>query len=292
MRKSVCVNQIQIGSPAPMVVIAGPCVIEDYETTYAIASHLQALTRELEIPFIFKASFDKANRTSINSYRGPGLTKGLDILGRIKARLGISILSDVHEINQVQPASEVLDVIQIPAFLCRQTDFILAVARSQKAVNIKKGQFLAPWDVANIVEKIRSAGNQSLFITERGTLFGYNNLVVDMRAIAIMRATGFPLIFDATHSVQLPGGAGTSSGGQREYAPVLARAAIAAGADGVFLEVHPTPDKALCDGPNSLPFEGLAELFTQLKSIHKLVAESVRYDRQETDEAFRTTETN
>jgi 2-dehydro-3-deoxyphosphooctonate aldolase (KDO 8-P synthase) len=285
MRKSVCVNQIQIGSPESMVVIAGPCVIEDYETTYGIASHLQSLTRELEIPFIFKASFDKANRTSINSYRGPGLTKGLDILGRIKSKLGISILSDVHEIDQVQPASEVLDVIQIPAFLCRQTDFILAVAGSRKTVNIKKGQFLAPWDVANIVEKVRSAGNQSLFITERGTLFGYNNLVVDMRGIAIMRATGFPVIFDATHSVQLPGGAGASSGGQREYAPVLARAAMAAGADGVFFEVHPTPDKALCDGPNSLPFEGLRELFTQLKRIHRLVAESAGHHGQETHAA-------
>jgi 2-dehydro-3-deoxyphosphooctonate aldolase (KDO 8-P synthase) len=279
MRKLVSINEIQIGSTAPLVVIAGPCVIEDYETTFAIASYLKSLTRELGIPFIFKASFDKANRTSINSYRGPGLTNGLEILNRIKAELGISILSDVHEINQVQAASEVLDVIQIPAFLCRQTDFIVAVARSQKVVNIKKGQFLAPWDVANIVEKVRSAGNQALFITERGTLFGYNNLVVDFRGIAIMQATGFPVIFDATHSVQLPGGSGQCSGGQREYAPVLARAAVAAGADGVFLEVHPTPDKALCDGPNSLPLEGLRPLLTQLQAIHRIVAEKPIMDR-------------
>jgi 2-dehydro-3-deoxyphosphooctonate aldolase (KDO 8-P synthase) len=271
MQKHVRVNEIEIGPQSPLTVIAGPCVIEDYQTTFEIASHLKQLTDELELPFIFKASFDKANRTSINSFRGPGLDRGLEILSRIKAELALNILSDVHEIDQVEPAAQVLDVLQIPAFLCRQTDFILAVARSGKTVNIKKGQFLAPWDVANVVEKIRSAGNSSIFITERGTMFGYNNLVVDFRGIDIMQATGCPVIFDATHSVQLPGGGGHHSEGQRQYAPVLARAAAAAGADGVFLEVHPSPDKALCDGPNSLPLTVLADLLTQLKTIHQLV---------------------
>jgi 2-dehydro-3-deoxyphosphooctonate aldolase (KDO 8-P synthase) len=271
MRKSVRINEIHIGPPAPLVIIAGPCVIEDYDTTFHIASRLKTITQEMGLSFVFKASFDKANRTSINSFRGPGLEKGLSILARIKDQLGVSILSDVHEIDQVQAAAEVLDVIQIPAFLCRQTDFVLAVARSQKTVNIKKGQFLAPWDVTNVVEKIRSAGNEAIFITERGTMFGYNNLVVDFRGIHIMQATGFPVIFDATHSVQLPGGDGKSSGGQREYAPVLARAAAAAGADGIFLEVHPRPDQALCDGPNSLSLDVLPDLLKQLKAIHDVV---------------------
>lgn len=271
MRKSVSVNQIHIGPEAPLVIIAGPCVIESVETTYAIASELKQLTEELSLPFIFKASFDKANRTSINSYRGPGLERGLDILAEIKSRLALNILSDVHEIDQIQTAATVLDVIQVPAFLCRQTDFVLAVAGSGKTVNIKKGQFLAPWDMANVIEKIRSAGNESIFITERGTMFGYNNLVVDFRAIDIMQDIGFPVIFDATHSVQLPGGQGRSSGGQRQYAPILARAAAAAGANGIFLEVHPCPDQALCDGPNSLPLSALPDLLKQLKAIHRLV---------------------
>lgn len=271
MQNHVRVNEIKIGPQVPLTVIAGPCVIEDYQTTLEIASHLKQLTDKLELPFIFKASFDKANRTSINSFRGPGLDRGLDILSRIKAELSLNILSDVHETEQVEPAAQVLDVLQIPAFLCRQTDFILAVARSGKTVNIKKGQFLAPWDVANVVEKIRSAGNTSIFITERGTMFGYNNLVVDFRGIDIMQSTGCPVIFDATHSVQLPGGGGHQSEGQRQYAPVLARAAVAAGADGVFLEVHPSPDQALCDGPNSLPLTDLPDLLIQLNAIQQLV---------------------
>jgi len=271
MQNTIRIENFEVGPGAPLLIIAGPCVIEDDETTFHIAARLKDLTRQLGLPFIFKASFDKANRTSIHSYRGPGLKEGLSLLAHIKAELSIPILSDVHEIEQVAPAAEVLDVMQIPAFLCRQTDFILAVGRSAKVVNIKKGQFLAPWDVANIVEKIHSTGNHRVFLTERGTMFGYNNLVADMRAIRIMQAAGSPVIFDATHSVQLPGGAGKSSGGQREYAPVLARAAVAAGADGVFLEVHPRPDQALCDGPNSLPLDTLEPLLIQLQAIHQIL---------------------
>jgi 2-dehydro-3-deoxyphosphooctonate aldolase (KDO 8-P synthase) len=271
MQNSVHVNQIRIGRNAPLLIIAGPCVIENFETTLTIASKLKQLTDELSLPFIFKASFDKANRTSINSYRGPGLKKGIRILAEIKDKLGVNILSDVHEAGQIDTAAQVLDVIQIPAFLCRQTDFVLSVARSGKAVNIKKGQFLAPWDIAHVIEKIQSSGNESIFVTERGTMFGYNNLVVDFRGINIMQNIGFPVIFDATHSVQLPGGQGQSSGGQRQYAPLLARSAAAAGADGIFLEVHPDPDQALCDGPNSLSLSDLPDLLRQLKAIHKIV---------------------
>lgn len=272
MRKTVKIDDISIGPGAPLTLIAGPCVIENYETTFKIAAFLKELAGELELGFVFKASFDKANRTSLKSYRGPGLSQGLQILARIKSELGIRILSDVHEVDQIAAVEQVLDVLQIPAFLCRQTDFILAAARSAKVINIKKGQFLAPWDVANIVEKIQSVDNRQILLTERGAVFGYNNLVVDFRGIPIMQATGYPVVFDATHSVQLPGGAGQSSGGQREYAPILARAAVAAGADGVFLEVHPDPDQALCDGPNSLPLDGLRALLIQLKAIHQIVA--------------------
>ncbi|MFZ1986601.1 MAG: 3-deoxy-8-phosphooctulonate synthase [Desulfatitalea sp.] len=271
MQTVVHIDNLRIGQGMPLTIIAGPCVIETPETTYAIAATLKRLTDQLALPLIFKASFDKANRTSIDAYRGPGLEKGLQILARIKAELGIPLLSDVHDIRQVERAAQVLDVLQIPAFLCRQTDFILEVARAGKVVNIKKGQFLAPWDVANIVEKIASVGNRRILLTERGAMFGYNNLVVDMRAIPIMRATGYPVVFDATHSVQLPGGAGKSSGGQRQYAPVLARAAVAAGADAIFMEVHPDPDRALCDGPNSLPTADLEPLLAQLKAIHQIV---------------------
>lgn len=265
------VEKLRIGKGMPLAIIAGPCVIEDFDTTFHIASKLKQLTRQLQLSFIFKASFDKANRTSVTSYRGPGLEEGLKILTAIKTDLEIPVMSDVHEIGQVEKVAEVLDVIQVPAFLCRQTDFILAVARSKRPVNIKKGQFLAPWDVANIVEKLTSVGNNRILLTERGAMFGYNNLVVDFRSIPIMQSIGFPVIFDATHSVQLPGGAGSSSGGQREYAPLLARAAVAAGADGVFCEVHPDPDNALCDGPNSLPLDRLADLFSRLNAIHQVV---------------------
>ena len=271
MTNIVKIGNISIGKGSPLVLISGPCVIEDYETTFEIASFLKELTDKLDIPFIFKASYDKANRTSINSFRGPGVTAGLNILERIKAELGISILSDVHRINEVTRVARVLDIIQTPAFLCRQTDFILEVARTGKPVNIKKGQFLAPWDIANVVEKVTSTGNNQIMITERGAMFGYNNLVVDFRGIKIMQDIGYPVIFDVTHSIQLPGGAGSCSGGQREFASILARAAVAAGVDGIFMEVHPDPDKAPCDGPNSIRLDTLSDLLSQLKAIRQAI---------------------
>jgi 2-dehydro-3-deoxyphosphooctonate aldolase (KDO 8-P synthase) len=257
---------------SPFFLVSGPCVIENEAVTLRIAARLKALTDSLGIPFTFKASYDKANRTAITSFRGPGIQDGLRVLDKVKQTLGVPILSDVHRISEVATAAQVLDVIQIPAFLCRQTDLLLAVAKTGKPVNVKKGQFLAPWDMVNIVEKIRSVSSVQPMITERGVMFGYNNLVVDFRGIQIMQQTGCPVVFDATHSVQLPGGAGTHSGGQREFAPVLARAAIAAGADGVFLEVHEDPDKALCDGPNSLPLDQLPDLLVQLKAIKTALA--------------------
>ena len=272
MKNSIKVGSISIGGDNPLVIIAGPCVIEDKETTLYIARYLKELTQKLDISLIFKASYDKANRTSINSFRGPGLAAGLQILDQIKKDLGLVILSDVHSINEIDEAAKVLDIIQIPAFLCRQTDFILEIARAGKPVNIKKGQFLAPWDIGNVVEKIVSTGNRNILITERGAMFGYNNLVVDFRGIQIMQDTGYPVIFDATHSIQLPGGAGKSSGGERKFAPVLAKAAVAAGADGIFIEVHPDPDKALCDGPNSLPLEGLYDLIKKLMAVRKAIS--------------------
>ncbi|MBW2218706.1 MAG: 3-deoxy-8-phosphooctulonate synthase [Deltaproteobacteria bacterium] len=272
MNKKISSGNIEIGKGCALVLIAGPCVIEDFETTFEIAKSLKSITEKADCPFIFKASYDKANRTSIKSFRGPGLEEGLEILSKVKSKLDIQILSDVHDISEVSEASKVLDIIQVPAFLCRQTDFVLEVARSGKPVNVKKGQFLAPWDVANIVEKIVSTGNREIIITERGSMFGYNNLVVDFRGIRIMQeTTACPVIFDATHSVQLPGGSGTSSSGQREFAPVLARAAVAAGADGIFLEVHTNPEKALCDGPNSLRLDSLQELLSDLMHIKKII---------------------
>lgn len=270
MSRIARVGQIEAGEQLPLILIAGPCVIEDYPISHAIASFLKDLTDRHGIPFIFKASYDKANRTSVSSYRGPGRKEGLAILKSIKDELDLKIISDVHSPYDVAEAAEVLDIIQIPAFLCRQTDLILEAARSLKPLNIKKGQFLAPWDMANIVKKAKSVGSRDIFLTERGSSFGYNNLVVDFRGIPIMQQTGCPVIFDATHSVQLPGGQGESSGGQREYAPVLARAAVAAGADGVFLEVHENPDQALCDGPNSLNFPMIEALLPQLKAIRNM----------------------
>jgi 2-dehydro-3-deoxyphosphooctonate aldolase (KDO 8-P synthase) len=262
-------DNISIGKGSQLILISGPCVIENYETTFQIASFLKDLTARLNIPFIFKASYDKANRTSINSFRGPGLMDGLNILDRIKSELDLAIISDVHRISEIADAASVLDVIQIPAFLCRQTDFVEEVAKAGKPLNIKKGQFLAPWDIKNVIEKVTATGNNQILLTERGTMFGYNNLVVDFRSIKIMQDMGWPVIFDATHSIQLPGGAGKSSGGQREFASTLARAAVAAGVEGVFMEVHPDPDKALCDGPNSLKLDTLYELLSQLKAIRK-----------------------
>ncbi len=269
---AVNIGDIEIGPGAPLALISGPCVIEDYETTLEIATYLRELTKKLQIPFIFKASYDKANRTSIESFRGPGISEGLRILGAIRKTLDIRVLSDVHQIDEIEDAAQVLDIIQIPAFLCRQTDFILAVAKTGKPVNIKKGQFLAPWDVAHVVKKVVSTGNRKILITERGTLFGYNNLVTDFRGIKIMQDTGFPVIFDATHSVQLPGGFGKSSGGQREFAPVLAKAAAAAGADGIFMEVHTDPEIAKCDGPNSLNLDSMSDLVSKLKAIRSIVS--------------------
>ncbi len=258
-------------SKTPFFLISGPCVIEDEAVTLRIASRLKEITDSLGIPFTFKASYDKANRTSIASYRGPGIQKGLEILSKVKETVGAKVISDVHRIQEVEAAARVLDVIQIPAFLCRQTDLVLEIAKTGKPVNVKKGQFLAPWDMVNIIEKIRSVTSVQPMITERGVSFGYNNLVVDFRGIAIMQKTGSPVVFDATHSVQLPGGAGTSSGGQREFAPVLARAAVAAGVDGVFLEVHENPDQALCDGPNSLHLDQLPGLLKELKAIRNAI---------------------
>ena len=269
--KKIEINGMTIGAEAPLALIAGPCVIEDAEKTLAIAAQLKEIALELKIPFIFKASYDKANRTSADGYRGPGLVAGLEILARVKSELAVPVLSDVHRFEEIGPAADVLDVMQVPAFLCRQTDFVMEVARAAKVVNVKKGQFLAPWDVANIVEKVRRAGSDNLMITERGASFGYNNLVVDFRALPHMRSFGYPVVFDATHSVQLPGGAGKSSGGQREMVSYLARAAVAVGVDAVFFEVHPEPDQALCDGPNSLRLDTLKGLLEQLQAIDRIV---------------------
>ncbi len=270
----VHIGGFTIGGGSPFVLIAGPCVIENETKAMGIASALKEITSEYGIGFIFKASYDKANRTSIDSFRGPGLSKGLDILARIRSRFDVPVTSDVHRISEVDSAAQVLDMIQVPAFLCRQTDLVVKIAETGKAINIKKGQFLAPWDMENVVNKARSSGNQRIVLTERGTMFGYNNLVVDMRSIGIMQKTGCPVVFDATHSVQLPGGAGHSSSGQREYAPILARAAIAAGADAVFLEVYPDPDKALCDGPNAMALKDIDRLIKDLSAIRNALKEN------------------
>ena len=254
---------------AGFFLIAGPCVIEDHDSTMLIARELKRITDELEIPFIFKASYDKANRTSISSYRGPGIERGLDILMAVKAELGVPVLSDVHTPEETYMAGEVLDVVQVPAFLCRQTDMLVAAGETGRIVNIKKGQFLAPHDMQNAVDKVKSTGNHDIWLTERGASFGYNNLVVDFRGLAVMRAMGAPVIFDATHAVQTPGGLGACSGGNREYVPLLARAAAAAGFDGLFFETHPEPEKALCDGPNSIALADMPELLANLKKIRQ-----------------------
>ena len=266
------VREIQIGNTTmgggrPLVLISGPCVLEDEATTLRIAEALKTLTDELGIGFVFKASYDKANRSSVGSYRGPGMDEGLRLLEKVKTSFGVPVLSDVHEVCQIAPAAEVLDVLQIPAFLCRQTDLLLAAGASGKVVNVKKGQFMAPWDMENVVNKVASTGNQQICLTERGASFGYNNLVVDMRSLAIMRNTGYPVIFDATHAVQLPGGAGTESSGQREFVDILSRAAVAVGVDGLFWEVHENPDMARCDGANSLALSQLRAILTDVLAI-------------------------
>lgn len=258
---------MRAGNNNPFLLIAGPCVIESDEITFYAAEQLKGICERLGIPLLFKSSFDKANRTARESFRGPGIDKGLKILSEVKARFNLPIISDVHSASEVTAAAEVLDVLQIPAFLCRQTDLILAASGTGKPVNIKKGQFLAPWDIKNIIDKFTANGNHNLFITERGTSFGYNNLVVDFRSFPIMRSFGYPVIFDITHSLQLPGAQGASSGGQREFAEPLGRAAVAAGVDGLFMEVHPDPDKALCDGPNMIRLDELENMLASLKNI-------------------------
>jgi 2-dehydro-3-deoxyphosphooctonate aldolase (KDO 8-P synthase) len=263
------VKNIKIGQGNPLVLIAGPCVIESEKACLDTAKRLKDITERAGIPFIFKSSFDKANRLSIDSFRGPGLKKGLEILNKVKQRLNLAILSDIHCQEQIKEAAKVLDIIQIPALLCRQTDIVVATAKTKRVVNIKKGQFLAPWDILPIIKKIESTGNKSILITERGVSFGYNNLVSDFRSLKIMREFGYPVIFDATHSVQLPGGKGTCSGGQREFVAGLSRAAVAFGCDGLFLEVHLNPDKALCDGPNMINLKDLERLIKQVKSIER-----------------------
>lgn len=266
-----------VGSDRPFFLIAGPCVIESEAMVLDIAFRMKEITDKLGIPYLFKASFDKANRTSGKSFRGPGLNEGLRILSEVKAKVGVPVLTDVHTEAEVPEVAAVVDMLQTPAFLCRQTDFIHACARSGKPVNIKKGQFLAPHDMVNVVKKAREAAleagldPESFTVCERGATFGYGNLVSDMRSLAIMRETGAPVVFDATHSVQLPGGNGTSSGGDRRFVPVLARAATAVGVAGLFMETHPTPEKALSDGPNSVPLDRMEELLTQLKAIDSLV---------------------
>jgi 2-dehydro-3-deoxyphosphooctonate aldolase (KDO 8-P synthase) len=269
--KEIIVGNVRIGGDRPLVLIAGPCVMENEADTLHCAERLMTITNGVSIPLIFKASYDKANRTSVTSYRGPGIKEGLRILAKVKEALGVPVLSDIHSIEQVAPAAEVLDVLQIPAFLCRQTDLVVAAAKTGRVINIKKGQFLAPWDMENVVGKALSTGNDRIVLTERGVSFGYNNLVSDMRSLPIMRKTGYPAVFDATHSVQLPGGQGGSSGGQREFVEYLARAAVATGIDGVFMEVHDDPEKALCDGPNSIKLDDLPALLKKLKAIDAIV---------------------
>ncbi|MFA7060328.1 MAG: 3-deoxy-8-phosphooctulonate synthase [Pedobacter sp.] len=271
MTREVAIGSIKIGGNRPLVLIAGPCVIESEESALRAAERLMAICNGLSMPLIFKASYDKANRTSIGSFRGPGMKEGLRILAKVKSSLGLPVLSDIHSIEQITPAAEVLDVLQIPAFLCRQTDLLIAAAKSGRVINVKKGQFLAPWDMKNVAGKLAASGNEDIILTERGVSFGYNNLVVDMRSFPVMRASGYPVVFDATHSVQLPGGQGESSGGQREFVEYLSRAAVATGIDGIFLEVHEDPDKALCDGPNSIPHNELPTLLKILKALDAVV---------------------
>lgn len=256
-----------IGGGGPLAFIAGVCVIESADHTLMMARELRRICEAAGAPLIFKASYDKANRTSMESYRGPGLEGGLAILRRVREEVGVAILTDVHRFEEIAPAADVADVLQVPAFLCRQTDFVREVARAARIVNVKKGQFLAPWDIEQVVAKARSVGNENLILTERGATFGYNNLVADMRSLVIMRQLGYPVVFDATHSVQLPGGLGKASGGQREFVLPLARAAAAVGVDGIFAEVHDNPDRALCDGPNSLTLEQFATLLRETQQI-------------------------
>ncbi len=263
---------VLVGNGQPLLLIGGPCVLESEDLAREVAETMVEICSRLGISYVFKASFDKANRTSLSSYRGPGLKKGLSTLAKLRQELQLPVISDIHDASQVEAAAEVLDIIQIPAFLCRQTDLLTAAARTGKAINVKKGQFVSPWDMKNVVDKMRGAGGKKIILVERGASFGYNNLVVDMRSLPIMRSLGCPVIFDATHSVQLPGGSGGVSGGQREFIEPLAKAATAAGIDGLFMEIHPDPDKALCDGPNSIPLDDIEELLKKIVRIREVVA--------------------
>ena len=273
MTREVIVGQVRIGGANPLALIGGPCAIEDEPHALMLAERLARIAGDLKVPFIYKSSYDKANRSSMHSYRGPGLTEGLRILKKVKDETGLAVLSDVHDVSEVAPATQVLDVLQVPAFLCRQTDLIVACARSGRPVNVKKGQFVAPRDMANVVEKVRSAGSEDLLLTERGSSFGYNNLVVDFRSLPIMRAFGYPVVFDATHAVQLPGGQGDRSGGERQYVQALARAAVAVGVDALFMEMHEDPDRTLedgrplSDGPNMLRLDDLPRLLDEIRAI-------------------------
>jgi 2-dehydro-3-deoxyphosphooctonate aldolase (KDO 8-P synthase) len=262
---------LEIGDGCPLALIGGPCVIESEDFTLRMAEQIQAICARHGIPFIFKASFDKANRTSIRAFRGNSVEEGVRILGRVRREIGVPVLTDVHSIEQVAPVAECVDVIQIPAFLCRQTDLLVTAARTGRTVNVKKGQFLAPWDMKNVVEKLTSSGANNILLTERGASFGYNTLVVDFRSLPQMRQTGWPVVFDATHSVQMPGGQGDKSGGQREFIPHLARAAVAVGVDAIFMEIHEDPARALSDGPNAMPLASLETTLRQLLAIRAAV---------------------
>ncbi len=277
--REISIGDLRIGENSPLALIAGPCVIENAEESFRIASHLKALTERLRMPFLFKSSYDKANRSSASSYRGPGVEKGLEILSTIRSELSLPVLTDVHCRADVEKVAAAVDVVQIPAFLCRQTDLVQAVAERARVVNVKKGQFLSPWEVKNIIEKIEAVGNRNILITERGTCFGYNCLVTDMRAIPIMQSYGYPVVFDATHSVQRPGGLGTASGGDREFVPHLSLAAVAAGCDALFLEVHPEPDRALSDASSMLPLKELPDLLEKALAIRKIVTPSLSAGR-------------
>ncbi|HEX6768157.1 MAG TPA: 3-deoxy-8-phosphooctulonate synthase [Candidatus Binatia bacterium] len=269
--KLIKINNVLIGGDGPLAVIAGPCVIESKDSALRHAAALKERADRVGVPYIFKSSYDKANRSSVNSYRGLGLEKGLAILAEVKQKIGVPVLTDVHEIDQVAAVKDVADILQIPAFLCRQTDFVVAVAQSGKVVNVKKGQFLAPWDMRNVIDKILSAGNERILVTERGASFGYNNLVSDMRSLVVMREMGYPVVFDATHSLQLPGGLGNASGGERKYISALSRAGVATGIDALFMEVHENPEQALSDGPNSLALANFEALIRKVKEIDALV---------------------
>jgi len=270
MTKTVNVKGVKFGGKNPLALIAGPCVIESREGCMAIADKLVKLAKKQDIPLVFKASYDKANRTSINSYRGPGISKGLEILAEIKAKYNVPVLTDVHSVEEIHIASKVVDIIQLPAFMIRQTDFVVAAGESGAVVNVKKAQFSAPWDMLNVVKKLESTGNTKILLTERGASFGYNTLVADMRSLIIMREMGYPVIFDATHSVQSPGGQGDSSGGDGRFAPYLAKAATAVGVDGLFIETHPDPASALSDGPNMIPLKDMGPLWKKLSAIDQI----------------------